>query len=157
MSPKRVEALPPLDVEAILRALDRHSVEFVLIGGLAAVAHGSPLMTWGLDITPDPGGANLTRLAAALRDLGAPLLDGSLDSAEIVRTTTAAGSVGVCGRPAGGQSYETLVASAETYAVFGLQVLVASLDDLIRSKLAMARDTDLPAVPLLRELRRRRV
>jgi hypothetical protein len=55
----------------LLRVLDRHGVKYVLIGGIAAVVHGSPFPTEDLDITPDVGPDNLTRLSAALTELGA--------------------------------------------------------------------------------------
>jgi hypothetical protein len=64
---------PPIDVAAILDALDRHGVEYVLVGGLAARLHGSPLLTDDLDITPASDRENLERLANALRELEARL------------------------------------------------------------------------------------
>jgi hypothetical protein len=155
LSRKPVAAAPPLDVERILDALDGQSVAYILIGGIAASLHGSPLATWGVDITPSADEGNLGRLAAALRDLGAP--DGELFAARDPLTlTTPAGLLGVYRRPPGGQSYATLATRAETYEVFGLRVRVASLDDLIKSKLALARNKDLAAVPYLLELQRRR-
>jgi hypothetical protein len=60
-----------LDLERLFATLHRYRVVYVLIGGLAAVFHGSPFLTEDADITPDTDGANLTRLAAALRDLNA--------------------------------------------------------------------------------------
>ena len=165
MSP-RPRVPPPLDVEAILGALDHHGVEYVVIGGLAARIHGSPMLTEDLDITPAPDRENLSRLADALHELAArlrgaedvdfPLDDRSLALAEILTMTTSAGQLDVCHRPAGGQTYETLALNAETYELFGLQVRVASIDDLIRSKSAAGRDKDLRGMPALRELRRRR-
>ena len=61
------------DPEAILVALERHGVRYVLIGGLAATLHGSPHITTDVDITPSPDAGNLTRLALALEDLEARL------------------------------------------------------------------------------------
>jgi hypothetical protein len=60
-----------LDLERLFATLHRHKVVYVLIGGLAAVFHGSPFSTEDADITPDTDGANLIRLAAALRELNA--------------------------------------------------------------------------------------
>jgi hypothetical protein len=156
LSPRRVEAPPPLDVEAILRAFDRHGVDYVLIGGIAAVLHGSPMATWGVDLTPAPSRENLRRLASALRELEVPLDDRSLASDEILKMTTSAGWLGLYRQPAGEQSYETLAPNAESYDVFGLSVRVSSPDDVIHSKLALARNSDLRSVPLLCELQRRR-
>ena len=55
-----------LGPEAILAALAEHGVEFVVIGGLAAVAHGSRRMTRDIDVVVSPDDGNLTRLEAAL-------------------------------------------------------------------------------------------
>jgi hypothetical protein len=166
VSPRPRVPPPPLDVEAILGALDRHRVVYVLIGGLAARLHGSPLLTEDLDITPEASRDNLARLALALQELDArlrgaeevdfPLDDRSLASANVLTMTTQAGWLDICSRPAGGQSYETLAPNAETYELFGLRVRVASVDDLIRSKSAAGRDKDLRGLPALRELQRRR-
>lgn len=63
--------LLPLDGESLLAILEEAGVEFVVIGGFAVSAHGHPRATKDLDIVPDPDPQNLTRLAAALRRLGA--------------------------------------------------------------------------------------
>jgi len=56
--------------EEILRMLERHRVRYVLIGGVAATLHGSPLPTRDADVCPSRDDENLDRLAAALRDMG---------------------------------------------------------------------------------------
>jgi hypothetical protein len=63
--------VPDFQPDHILRVLANRDVDFVLIGGLAATAHGSPHLTYDVDITPDTHLANLTRLSAALSELGA--------------------------------------------------------------------------------------
>ena len=60
-----------LNLARLLEVLERHKVEYVLIGGLAAVYHGSPFPTEDADITPRTDRTNLARLAAALKDLDA--------------------------------------------------------------------------------------
>ncbi|MGI8517900.1 MAG: hypothetical protein ACR2ME_06115, partial [Acidimicrobiia bacterium] len=70
----------PLDPECIFRVLAEHEVDYVLVGGLAAVIHGSPAMTNDADIVPRKERANLARLARALRSLDARLR--TSDSAE---------------------------------------------------------------------------
>ena len=59
-----------LDLARLLGILNRHRVAYVLIGGLAAVYHGSPFVTEDADITPQTDRANLEKLAAALVELG---------------------------------------------------------------------------------------
>ena len=63
--------MPRFDPEAILQLLERHEVRYVLIGGLAATLHGSPLRTGDADICPAATPDNLERLAAALREMEA--------------------------------------------------------------------------------------
>jgi hypothetical protein len=62
---------PAFSAAELLRALLDGEVEFVVIGGLAAQAHGSPLITEDLDICFDLDRANLERLAAVLDRLAA--------------------------------------------------------------------------------------
>ena len=60
-----------LDLERLVEVLGRHGVAYVMIGGMAAVTHGSPFPTEDVDITPAPAPDNLERLSAALRELDA--------------------------------------------------------------------------------------
>ena len=55
----------------IIAALERHAVRYVVIGGLAATLHGSPVMTTDADICPAREGDDLERLARALVGLRA--------------------------------------------------------------------------------------
>jgi hypothetical protein len=59
---------PTADLEALLRAL---GVDFILVGGAAAVIHGAPVSTQDLDIVPDQSDENVARLLAVLDQLGA--------------------------------------------------------------------------------------
>lgn len=59
-------AEPPFEPEPILRVLQEHEVDYVLIGGMAAIFHGSPVLTQDVDITPAVNAANLSRLSDAL-------------------------------------------------------------------------------------------
>src|SRR4030081_318258 len=61
----------PLDPELLFTTLARHQVQFVLIGALAARLQGFPRFTQDADIPPALDATNLTRLAAALRELDA--------------------------------------------------------------------------------------
>ena len=63
--------MKPLKAHEILECLERHQVRYVLIGGLGAVLHGSPIPTLDADICPARDLENLERTAAALVELGA--------------------------------------------------------------------------------------
>jgi predicted nucleotidyltransferase len=154
-----------LDVERLLRLLDAHGVLYILIGGLAARLHGSPDLTEDIDITPERSRENLTRLAGALKKIHArcrgaedvewPIDARGLATADVFTLTTDLGMLDLCFRPAGVQTYEQLLANADTFDVFGVKVAVASLDDIIASKTAAARNKDLRALPTLRRLQER--
>jgi len=146
-----------------LRVLDRHSVRFVLIGGFAARALGSPSITNDLDICYDRSPENLEALAAALKELGARLRGGPeglpfLLDAETLRRgdhftfSTTAGGLDVLGTPAGSGGFELLRRNAMPIALDDLEVLVADLPDLIRMKKAAARPKDLIEVEVLTAL-----
>ena len=63
------------DPYGVLQALDRHRVQYVLIGGFARVLQGTEEITRGIDIVPSTRGDNLQKLDAALREIGAARTD----------------------------------------------------------------------------------
>ena len=140
-------------------------MKYVLIGGVAARLHGSPDLTEDVDITPEESRENLTRLAVALREIGArlrgaehvewPIDAHALEAADIFTLTTDLGMLDLCFRPGGEQTYEQLAKHAQTFEIFGLEIPVASLDDIIESKVAAGRNKDLRALPTLRLLQDR--
>ena len=158
----------PLDPERIVKTLARHDVRYILIGALAARLQGFPRLTADADITPDRSRDNLVKLAAALRELGARVFtesvpeglpfDGSaemLARAELWNLVTSAGRLDVAFRPSGTEGYEDLARGAVRFEVFGVDLLAASLTDIIRSKEAADRPQDRQDVLVLREMVRR--
>jgi hypothetical protein len=153
----------PYDPAAIIGALQNRSVRFVVVGGIAAIAHGSPLPTEHVDVTPDASADNLEALAAALVDLGAKLqtaegpIDFPIDPRLLAGNTfwtltTSAGDLDLCFEPAGTRGYDDLRRDAlELDLGSGAPVLVASLVDVIRSKEAAGRPKDRAQLPALRE------
>lgn len=149
----------PLDAERILRTLAEHGVDYVLIGGLAVQTHGHPRTTNDADVIPAPDPANLDRLAAALRDLGARVLNPDhegeqidarmLPRATIWQLTTRDGGVDVLHEVPGGRSYDELRAAALEIELDGVEIHVVGLDDLIRMKVARGRPVDLDDVTAL--------
>ncbi|MFT4165262.1 MAG: hypothetical protein QM650_08465 [Microlunatus sp.] len=154
-----------LDLEGLLAVLARHRVVYVMIGGMAAVTHGSPFPTEDLDITPAGAADNLERLSAALDELGARVrVEGvdqglpfehdavSLGAVERWNLTTRCGDLDVTFVPAGTHGYDDLVKGASEVELFGVTVAVCSLADVVRSKQAANRPKDQRALPTLREL-----
>lgn len=155
---------PPIDPLALLEALGRHKVRYILIGGVAANVHGYPLPTEDVDITPEPTDANYRRLAEALTELRARLRTGTepdgvefdvsaeaLKRASVWTLVTELGDLDIVVEPAGTGGYGDLRRDALDVE-FGpaLRVRVASLPDIIRSKEASGRPKDQAALPALR-------
>jgi hypothetical protein len=154
-----------VDLGRLLAVLSRHRVVFVLIGGLAAVFHGSPFPTEDADIAPDSGPANLARLAAALRELNARVRADAhpegvpfacdadaLAGAQTWNLVTDVGDLDITFRPSGTQGYRDLRRDAVAAEIYGVTVQIASLADVIRSKQAANRPKDQRVLPTLREL-----
>ena len=59
------------DIARIVEVLDRHHVEYLLIGGVAALSHGSQRRTTDFDCLTKRGSDNFGRLSAAMKELGA--------------------------------------------------------------------------------------
>ncbi|MGD8321353.1 MAG: hypothetical protein PVJ02_12890 [Gemmatimonadota bacterium] len=159
----------PLDPERIIRTLAAHDVRYVLIGALAARLQGFPRLTADADITPASDGENLERLAAALTELGARVYtDGvpeglefdcsatTLARAHMWNLVTDAGRIDIAFMPSGTSGYEDLSADAVEFHVFGVDLMVASLADIARSKEAAGRPQDRQDVAVIREMLRRR-
>jgi hypothetical protein len=162
--PERTRTPAPFDPLPVLRVLQRHGVAFVMIGGFAGRIHGSPTMTNDLDLCYARDHLNLERLAAGLRELRATLrgAPGSLSFRVDARSlkagsnftfATDAGSLDALGSPAGVRSFEELDRAAVGVDLDGIRVRVASVDDLIRMKLAAARPKDLIEAEVLGALR----
>jgi hypothetical protein len=82
------DGTPVLDADRILAVLDRHQVDFLVVGGVAAIAHGATRPTSDLDCVARRSGTNLDRLAAALRELNARLRVAGLSDEEAAALPT---------------------------------------------------------------------
>ncbi len=155
----------------MLESLHAEGVDYVVIGGTAAAIGGATHVTFDLDITPDRSRDNLDRLATALRRISARLvavpdevaaafqLDGpTLGNGSVWNFETDHGRLDVAFEPSGTQGYKDLRRGANETEIDGMRILVASLEDVIRSKEAADRERDRAVLPDLRrtlELKRR--
>jgi hypothetical protein len=154
----------PVEICAILA---EEGVDFVVLGGFAAVIHGSSLPTEDIDVIPSREGDNLDRLATALKRLDAKIRTGdeaiatNIDGAFIrnmphmLNLITRLGAMDLVFTPAGQvHGYEQwLERSRRAQLRTGLVVSVANLDDIIASKVAANRPKDQRALPYLESLR----
>jgi hypothetical protein len=147
----------------MLAVLEAHGVRYVLIGGMAAVIHGADYVTSDIDVTPELGADNVGRLSDALAEMHARIravpepLEFVHDAESLTRAatwnlTTDFGDLDITFTPSGTSGYRDLHADATTIEVLGVDVTLASLRDVIRSKEAAGRPKDLQALPALRRL-----
>ena len=162
-----MHAWPDFHLGALLRALGEGGVDFVVIGGIAAIAHGSPQITQDLDISFASAPENLERLGHVLVGLGARLRgvtddvpfvpDGrTLRHVRVLTLDTPQGPLDVRAEPDGSGGYDRLRANAIDATVSGVTVKIAGLDDLIAMKKAAGRPKDRVYVEELEVIRRLR-
>lgn len=150
----------------ILETLARHRVQYVLIGGLAAQAHGSPSITGDLDICYARDADNLEQLAGALSEMMAirrglppdsprmpPLDSRTLRAGGLFTLTTTFGDFDLLADPDPGFDYQTLADHAVSATVHGSDIAIASLDDLMAMKRAAGRPKDRIELEILGALR----
>ncbi|HEX6752126.1 MAG TPA: hypothetical protein VF093_00870 [Solirubrobacterales bacterium] len=148
-------ALPPKapNLRELLGPLVRHGVDFVLIGGMAGVSHGSNYPSFDLDVLYARDRANIGRLVAALEEIGVRLRGAPADLPFVLdeRTIenganftfiTPYGDFDVLADAAGMPPYEDLRSEALEQKVSGIPVKIASLDHLIAMKRAANRPKD---------------
>ncbi|MBV8729045.1 MAG: hypothetical protein JO336_04480 [Acidobacteriia bacterium] len=145
------------DFEQLLRPLVHHGVAFIVVGGAAAIAHGSARYTQDLDIVYQRSPANLDSLVAALAPLK-PYLRGAppglpfvFDSQTLVRglnftLVTALGDIDILGEITGGGTYEDLLPEAVEMDAFGLRCQYLTIRQLIHVKRAAGRPKDFEAI-----------
>jgi hypothetical protein len=147
----------------LLRSLEAHHVRYVVIGAIAAIAAGAPILTTDLDVTPERSDVNLERLVLALRDLDAklrtpsdpdgisfPIEAAMLGAADNWTLTTRAGDLDLVFAPAGTSGYDDFRRGSHQVRIAGITVPVAALADVIRSKEAAGREKDSMQLPILR-------
>ena len=155
------------DFRRLVDALARAGVEFVIVGGVAVVAHGHVRATGDLDVCYARTTENFECIARALAPFrpwlrGAPRqLPFTLDARTIKNglnftLTTEVGDVDLLGELTGVGGYDQVARDAVEIELYGNAVRVASLDVLERNKLAIGRAKDLLDIEAIAEIRKRR-
>lgn len=151
----------------LLAALDRARVDFILIGGVAAAAHGSPRATQDIDVVYSRKRDNLERLSGALAAYS-PYLRGSppglpfaLDKETLqaglnFTLTTTLGWIDLLGEITGGGGYDDLIPHAVSIEIFGQTCRVLDLETLISTKRAAGRPKDFEALAELELIQSRK-
>jgi len=164
----------PHDLPRLIATLNRHSVEYLIVGGAAAFAYGVTRPTDDADCVVRRDRANLDRLADALVELNARLrvggmtdaearmlpvkVDGGMfDAAGMSTWMTDAGPLDVLAglEASDGRMvpYEELLERSTVLHGDGFEIRAAALEDIIRAKERADRPKDREALPELRALR----
>jgi hypothetical protein len=152
---------PRFDPLGLLQTLDRHRVNYIVVGSFARIIQGADEMTRGVDVVPAMREENLRRLDLALDELGArradrkklaPLQDDP--SPEPVLTlTTELGELKIIPQPEGTRGYDDLRrAATREYLGKGVRSSVASVGDLARMISAVGREDDIPKLMAMRRI-----
>ena len=153
-----------IQFRTLLSALQSHDVAFVIIGGVAAVLHGSARVTYDLDIVYQRDSENLERMVRALAPYepylrGAPPgLPFTFDAKTLERglnftLTTSQGPIDLLGELSGVGTYREVRERAVEAQLFGATFLFLDLEALIASKRAAGRAKDLEAIAELEAIR----
>ena len=148
---------------ALLRRLVENEVEFIIVGGAAATAHGSARLTFDLDIVYKRGNANIARIVNALEPIqpylrGAPPglpFDWSVETIEKglnFTLVTTQGALDLLGEIVGGGGYEQLLPETIKVEIAGVECLCLGLERLIKVKRAAGRPKDLEVVAELEQI-----
>jgi hypothetical protein len=160
-----MSARPELDAKELLRRLTARGVDYVVIGGVAAVLWGSPRNTFDLDISFALDEGNLEALGSVLVELGASLkgVDEDVPFVADARTlrrvglltlNTTKGDLDLLAHPPGGPGYDALRKRAARVDLGDFHILVASIEDLIGMKQTAGRAKDLADIEELEAIRR---
>ena len=151
---------------SMLSGLTKKKVRFVVVGGVAAAAHGSSRVTNDLDICYDAEAvANIAALASLLagwhaypRGIEEGLTrsfimdDRTLCNAPILTLTTSEGDIDVMDRIAGVGPYDAVRRHSERISALGVRFRVLDLPSLITAKRAAGRPRDFDHLPELEAL-----
>jgi len=150
-------------LEVLLAALTDAEVEFIVVGGVAARAHGSSRFTDDIDISYARSPANLARVVKALAPLE-PYLHGApaglpfewsvatLRAGVNFTLTTKAGAIDLLGEITGGGEYDDLLPHSLTITIFNRKVQLLDLPWLIHVKRAAGRPKDFEVIAELEAL-----
>ena len=148
------------DLPALLAELYNADVEFIIVGGAAAVIQGAPITTNDLDIVHRRTPENVARLLAVLLRLDAKMRYDSANrglrpTAEMlagkgqINLSTSLGPIDPLCELDEGQGYDELLAHSQTVVDEGRRLRVLDLPTLIVAKTKAARPKDRLVLPIL--------
>ena len=158
------------NLQEIVRVLEKHKIDYIIVGGVGNILHGANIVTKDIDVCPLTTLENFERLTIALIELNAnlrgaedvpvPIAPDLLKNMQVGTWATAYGDLDIlhtipAGNKGKGIGYKDLLKRHVDSSVADLIVQVASLKDIVASKRFAGRPKDLAVLPELEELLRK--
>lgn len=155
------------NIRTIIKVLNKHKVEYIVVGGVGSILQGADIFTKDIDVCPENNKENFERLSAALKELGGrlrgaqnvevPITPDLLKNMQIGTWVTRYGDFDIIHDIPAGENgalykYKDLYVNHDDVPVFGIVVHVASLKDIVASKRFAGRPKDIAVLPELEEL-----
>ncbi len=150
-------------LDAVVGVMQQHDVRYIVIGGWAAILHGSPRFTNDVDLVYARDSENMRRLVAALSP-HQPYLRGAppglpfrwdeptIQAGLNFTLSTDIGDIDLLGEVTGGGTYEQLLPFTQEVTAFGMTFRVVTLERLIQLKRAAGRPKHIEAIAYLQAL-----
>ena len=153
--------LQSLDLSALIKGLNEAGVEFIVVGGMAAVVQGAPITTFDLDIVHRRTDDNIKRLIEYLKSVDAYLrrpddklirpAERDLNSEGHLLLTTCLGPLDVLGTIEKSLGFEDLLHNSVEIKFHGQKVYVLGLKTIVDLKRNSRDSKDLYRLPILEE------
>ena len=145
-------------LQSLIEELCNNDCEFILVGGMAAVLHGAPVVTQDLDIVHRRSPENIQKVAATLsklnaryrgdpRRLGPTELE--LSGNGHLSLSTDLGPLDVLCELTPGVGFDDLIDHTVKFSLGNVSFRVLTLPKLIETKKAAGRAKDMLALPIL--------
>lgn len=145
-------------IEGLLKVLTSSQIDFILIGGFAAVLHGCHYSTRDIDICISSSNEEVESLIKELQEINPrdlrnnkekPLIT---EGVETIQLITDLGILDIVFRVPAIGTYYDLLKNSEEIEIFGSTCRLISLEDLIKSKKFLGRHRDLVVVEELESI-----
>lgn len=143
------------DYKDMLQILQKHDVEYILVGAYALAAHGYPRSTLDMDIWINPTESNSLKIYKALAEFGAPLQEITENTFEkrgiIFQIGVAPCRIDFITEISGNIEFKQAKERAEKTIIEGIRIMTLSVEDLIKNKEATGRSKDIEDAKRLRK------
>jgi len=159
--PTRSKKPPGSNLSSVLEGLIKANIEFILVGGLAAVVQGAPVTTMDVDIVHNQSSENIAKLLGFLKSIDAlhrrpddkviRPKEGDISGMGHALFTTRLGPLDVLAAVEEGRTYEDLIEYTVQIEFRGHTVRVLNLKTLVELKRTSRDPKDRQRLPVLEE------